>query len=65
VVGSSHASGVPNAAELYDPKDDTIAPAGSLSFARTQASAALLLDGTMLVAGGQDSQPTVYAYDQG
>ena len=64
VVGGSNASGVLNSAELYDHKDDTIALAGLLSFARTPASAALLLDGTVLVAGGQDLQHTVYAYDQ-
>src|SRR5262245_43361320 len=64
LVGGSNASGVLNSAELYDHKDDTIALVGSLSFARTPTSAAFLLDGTVLVAGGQDLQHTVYAYDQ-
>jgi large repetitive protein len=53
IAGGSGASGVLHSAELYEPQDGYIIPVGSLTAARTLASAALLLDGTILVAGGQ------------
>src|SRR5439155_405626 len=51
VAGGSNASGALDSAELYDPTAGTVSPAGPLSVPRTLASAALLLDGTALVAG--------------
>src|SRR5207245_10350833 len=50
VVGGSGLAGVVTAAELYNPADGAVVPAGSLSTARTHASAALLIDGTVFVA---------------
>src|SRR5207245_7447821 len=51
--GGSDSSGALDSAELYDPTTGTVSPAGPLNVPRTLASAALLLDGTVLVAGGQ------------
>jgi len=40
---------------LVSPASDTVAPGATLQVARAGASATLLLDGTVLVAGGQDA----------
>jgi hypothetical protein len=45
-----------SSAELHEPQEGYSIPVGSLTAGRTQASAALLLDGTVLVAGGQGAQ---------
>jgi len=42
-------------AELYDPASGTFAPAGSMSAVRHDATATLLPNGQVLVAGGYDS----------
>ncbi|MFL5431511.1 MAG: kelch repeat-containing protein, partial [Myxococcales bacterium] len=41
-------------AELYDPSTGTFAPTSALSFKRAHASATRLVNGTVLVAGGDD-----------
>jgi hypothetical protein len=49
--GVGNATGT-NVAELYDPQTGTWAPTGSLSIGRYAQDATLLLDGTVLIAGG-------------
>lgn len=44
-----------NQTELYDPGSNSWIPAGSLSLARSDATAALLDDGRVLLAGGPES----------
>ena len=46
-------------AELLDPFDYTFSAAGSMSAARTNATATLLADGRMLIAGGLDASGNV------
>jgi hypothetical protein len=48
-------------AELYDPTSATFSLAGNLNIARDTHSAALLNDGTVLIAGGEDE----YFYETG
>src|SRR5205807_8405713 len=43
-------------AELYNPAANTVVAVGSLNAPRMQASAALLLNGTVFVAGGKNFQ---------
>jgi WD40 repeat protein len=50
--------GVVGSAELYDPSSGTFRATGSLHTARWHAVAALLKDGSVLVAGGQDNNGT-------
>jgi len=58
VTGSFFDTRVPDyfaSAELYDPASGTFAPAGSISAVRHDATATLLPNGQVLVAGGSDS----------
>src|SRR5207244_12999317 len=56
LAGGSNSLGALNSAELYDPAAGTIRAGGPLNVPRTLSSAALLLAGTVLVAGGQSGQ---------
>jgi large repetitive protein len=48
-------------AELYDPKSGTFSPTGSLVTARNLQTATLLLDGRVLIAGGNDTEAHSFA----
>jgi Kelch motif len=52
-------------AELYDPATGTFSPTGSMSIARSWATATLLPDGRVLIAGGYESRDlaTAEIYD--
>ena len=57
IAGGDQGSGGPDqvvlsSAETYDPKSGTFSPTGSLQVPRTNAPAALLKDGQVLIAGG-------------
>src|SRR5439155_26075493 len=55
-ASGADAAGALSSAEVYNPVDGTVVAAGSLTIPRTHASAAPLLDGKVLVAGGQNLQ---------
>lgn len=44
------------AAEIFDPRDGSVKPAGSLAAARYKHAAVRLLDGKVLIVGGSDSR---------
>jgi N-acetylneuraminic acid mutarotase len=50
-------------AELYDPSTGTWTPTGSMSNARSASTATLLQNGKVLVAGGNDVDPSADLYD--
>jgi hypothetical protein len=54
--------GVLSSAEVYDPATSTFSATGGLAFDRTAHTATLLLDGTVLVAGGEWSAGSTEIY---
>jgi hypothetical protein len=62
VMGSSELQ-LTATAEVYDPSTGLFAPTGSMAEARNSHTATLLLDGTVLVAGGGNSSSTAELYN--
>jgi hypothetical protein len=54
--------GVSNAAEIFDPATNTYSPGGTMTTARYSHTSVLLPDGTVLIAGGGQSQTTAEIY---
>jgi hypothetical protein len=52
------ASGFTNEVELFDPSTNTVMPLAPMSTSRTRHTATVLLDGRVLVAGGQGTEST-------
>ena len=50
-----------SSAELYDPASGTFSPTGSMSKARDDATATLLANGKVLIAGGGDVSAELYS----
>jgi Bacterial Ig-like domain (group 2) len=50
-------------AEVYDPTTGLFAPTGSMTEARNSHTATLLMDGTVLIAGGGNNSSTAELYD--
>jgi hypothetical protein len=57
---SGHILLVTASAELYDPATGTFSPTGDMTTARMSHTATLLLDGTVLIAGGGTASAEIY-----
>jgi hypothetical protein len=55
MAGGSAGPATLASAEIYDPATHNVLPTGSMNYARQGASATLLPNGTVLIAGGTDS----------
>jgi hypothetical protein len=62
VMGSSDLQ-LTATAEVYDPSTGLFAPTGSMTEARNLHTATLLMDGTVLIAGGGNNSATAELYD--
>ncbi len=62
VTGSSNLQ-LTATAEVYDPSTGSFAPTGSMTEARNSHTATLLMDGTVLIAGGGNNSSTAELYD--
>ena len=62
VMGSSDLQ-LTATAEIYNPSAGTFAPTGSMTEARNLHTATLLMDGTVLIAGGGNNSATAELYD--